>query len=372
MESMGNESTSAGNSSSAAPLPPVDADYSIVDLGKYVRLFWSRRLLLLTCAVIGALLGFGLALLIHPAFDATVRLMPPTHRETSLLASLSPTRNEGDVYLGLLNSRTVTDDVIENQHLADYFHTSNPSELRRRLAGMAKVSVDKDQFLTVTVRAKEPETAMRVANAFPEALSRLNRDLAQSQAEHHWEYYQGPLEQEKNRLAEAEEQLKQAQQKTGMVLPEAQVQLGLTSISNLKQQITARQEQLAALAPSSTEQNPQVIQLKSQIASLSGHLQRLEAQNGGAGVSTSSAAMPELTLEVERKAREVKYHETLFQILSRQYENARVDDPYSAPVELVDKAVLPNEKSWPPRKLFALIGLFAGGFAGLLFVFFRR
>ena len=56
---------------------------------------------------------------------------------------------------------------------------------------MAKVSVDKDQFVTVVVRAEEPETALRVANAFPDALSRLNRSIAQSQAQHRLEYIAG-------------------------------------------------------------------------------------------------------------------------------------------------------------------------------------
>jgi len=82
--------------------------------------------------------------------------------------------------------------------------------------------------------------------------------------------------------------------------------------------------------------------------------------------------MPELTLEVERLTREVKFHEALFQILSRQYENARVDESYSAPVELVDRAVLPDEKSWPSRRLFAMVGLLAGTLAGMVLVWFRR
>jgi capsule polysaccharide export protein KpsE/RkpR len=174
---------------------------------------------------------------------------------------------------------------------------------------MAKITVDKDQFVSVTVRAKEPEMAVKIANAYPEALSRLNRTIALSQAAHRWEYFEGPLEQEKNKLADAEEQLKQAQQKTGMVLPEAQVQLGLNAIAQLKSQITGLNEQLAALMTGSTDQNPQVVQLKSQIASLNGQLARLQAQNGGSGTKTSSAEMPGLTLEIERKAREVRFHE---------------------------------------------------------------
>jgi tyrosine-protein kinase Etk/Wzc len=328
--------------------------------------FWRRRWLLAGCALAGGLIGYGASLFVRPAYDATVRLMPPDRKETSLISLSS--RNDGDLYLGLVNSRTVADDVIEKQHLADYFHTTKPSTLRAALAGMAKISVDKDQFVTIVVRAHEPETAVRIANEYPEALSRLNRTLAQSQAEHREDFFQAPLEDEKNKLAAAEEDLKRAQQKTGLVAPESQVQLGLTAISNLSQQITARQAELAALESSSTDQNAQVIRLKSEIASLEAQLAHLKAQNGG-GAGSSAAKTPELTLEVERLTREVKYHEALFQILSRQYENARVEDTYSPPVELVDKAVLPDVKAWPPRRLFGMVGFIIGSILGLAFVY---
>ena len=340
--------------------PQPDPEYRILDLARYLRRMWRRRYFIVLASIGGALLGYGSALLQHPRYDATVRLMPPNNPRDNAIASFSPSRNEGDLYLGLISSRTVADEVIEQQHLADYFHTTRPSELRRDLAGMAKFSVDKDQFVTVVVRATEPETAMRVANAFPEALSRQNRTIAQSQAQHRLEYIAGPLEQEKVRLAQAEDDLRAAEQQTGMVMPQAQVELGLSAISSLKQQITSRQEQLAALETSSTDQNPQVIQLKSQIASLSGQLGRLQAQNGGSGGAAPSAKTPALTLEIERKQREVKFHETLFELLSRQSENASVEESYAAPIELVDAAVLPDEKSWPSRRLFFLGGLLAG------------
>ena len=125
----------------------------------------------------------------------------------------------------------------------------------------------------------------------------------------------------------------------------------------MKQEITAREAQLAALRTGGTEQNPQVIQLKSQIASLQGQVARMQEQNGGSGGNASKAQMPELTMEVEREAREVKFHEALFEILTRQYENARLEEAYTPAIELVDAAVMPDEKSWPPRKLFMLLGL---------------
>jgi tyrosine-protein kinase Etk/Wzc len=343
-----------------------DPEYRVISLRRFLFLLWRHRYFVLLCALGGMLLCWGCAFLLHPMYDAEVRLMPPTPRQTSLSLLLPTTTNMGDQYLGLLESRTVADDVIAHQHLSDYFHTTGPTKLRQRLAGMVKIGVDKDQFVTVTVRAREPETALRIANEYPAALYRLNDAVALSEAMHRWQYYEGPLEQEKDRLAEAEDELKQAQQQTGMLIPEAQVRLGVGAIADLKQQLAARQEELAGLETGRTAENPQVVTLKSQIASLQAQIHSLEAQTGGTGTPVTSAKLPELTLEVERREREVKYHETLFDILSKQYENARIEESYSPPIELVDRAVLPDQKSWPTRRWFAIVGFVLGGLFALL------
>jgi tyrosine-protein kinase Etk/Wzc len=77
-------------------------------------------------------------------------------------------------------------------------------------------------------------------------------------------------------------------------------------------------------------------------------------------------------MEVASRERDVKYHEALFEILSKQYENAKVDEAYSPPVELVDPAVFPDEKSWPPKKWFAIGGLFLGGLFGICRIVVRE
>lgn len=344
-----------------------DAEYRVVDLRRFVAALWKRRWYLLGCTVGGALLAYGAAWLMHPQYDATVRLMPPAPKAPGLSLLVS-THNPGDQYLGLISSRTVADDVIARQHLAEYFHTTKPSELRKRLTAMTKISVDKNQFVTVRVRAAEPETALRVANEYPAALYRLNDAITAASAEHQLRYFEAPLEEEKNKLETSVEELTAAQQKTGMVQPETQVRLGVGAIAELRQQLASRQEQLAGLEVGRTSENPQVVTLRSQIASLQAQIQRLEAQTGGAGTTAAAAKMPELAMQVAEKEREVKYHETIFEVISKLYENAKIDDAYAAPVELVDKAVLPDEKAWPSRRLFALVGLVLGGLFGLVTV----
>jgi uncharacterized protein involved in exopolysaccharide biosynthesis len=362
-ETLTNETGSSTRSGRTPDASASDPEYKVIDLRRFIYQLWKRRYFVLWWAIGGMLVVYGASWLIHPQYDAEVRLMPPTPKQQGL-SLLLPTKNPGDQYLGLISSRTVADDVIAHQHLAEYFHTTRPSALRKLLDGMAKITVDKNQFVTVRVRAPEPETAVRIANEFPAALYRLNDAITLSEAEHQLRYFEGPLEEEKNQLYEAEDEMKVAQQKTGMVQPETQVRLGVGAIADLRQQLATREEQLAGMETGRTSENPQVVTLKSQIASLNTQIHTLETQTGGAGTTAAQAKMPELALEVLRKQREVQYHETLFEILSKQYENAKIDEAYSPPVELVDKAVLPDVKSWPPRKLFALVGLVLGGLMG--------
>lgn len=344
-----------------------EAEYRTINLVKYWLLLKRHKRIVIAFALAGLLVGAVAAYTIHPKYDAIVRFLPPAPKSTAPL-SLFATSNQGDHYLGLVSSRTVADDVIEHQHLKEYFHARNPSDARRRLSAISKIVVDKNQYVTVTVRASEPQTAVNIANEYVSALFRLDQSLAQAESDHRRDFFERPLEQEKNKLADAEEDLKRAQQKTGMVLPEAQVRLGVGAIQELKQEITVREAQLAALRTGGTEQNPQVIQLKSQIASLQGQVARMQEENGGTGASASKAQLPELTMEVERKLRDVTFQQTLFEILSRQYENARLEEAYTPTIELVDAAVMPDEKSWPPRKLFMILGLLLGGLLGMMYV----
>jgi uncharacterized protein involved in exopolysaccharide biosynthesis len=110
------------------------------------------------------------------------------------------------------------------------------------------------------------------------------------------------------------------------------------------------------------------VELKSQIGSLEAQLHRLQSQTTPESNKGSNSALPAKTLEVERKAREVKFHETLFDVLAKEAESAKLTDSYTPSIELVDKGVLADEKSWPSRRGFAEVGLICGLVLSLLLV----
>jgi tyrosine-protein kinase Etk/Wzc len=58
----------------------------------------------------------------------------------------------------------------------------------------------------------------------------------------------------------------------------------------------------------------------------------------------------------------VKYYETIFEVLARQYELAKLDEAREGEIiQVVDPAVVPDKRSFPKRT-YIVLGSFAAGF----------
>jgi uncharacterized protein involved in exopolysaccharide biosynthesis len=80
--------------------------------------------------------------------------------------------------------------------------------------------------------------------------------------------------------------------------------------------------------------------------------------------------IPGAGVEYVRGLRNVKYYETIFELLAKQFELAKIDEAKdSSLIQLLDKAVPAEQKSGPRRLIFAILGTVAGGLLGLLLAF---
>lgn len=340
---------------------------SVVDV---VRRIEAGKRLILLCCLTGLLLGIALALLTRPWYQAEAIFLPP---ETSDLASSSsPTaallmkQDPTDIYLGLLASRSVADDVIDHVGLMNSLHTRLRTDARGSLAGISKFSVSKNQLISVQVRMGDPVLAAAVANAYLDALYRLNGQMVSSSSSHREEFFEGQLARQKEVLARAETDLKTTQERIGIVSPEGEAEAGIAATSQLQAQIGDAKTRLAGLRVGATEQNPQVIEARTQLGELQGLLAQVQASSAarrpGAGIA-STRELPGLSLEYARKQRELKLRESIYNGLTQQYERARLAAIDPGPqLQVVDRAIVAERKSGPSRRLYV-----AGGFvAGLL------
>jgi uncharacterized protein involved in exopolysaccharide biosynthesis len=264
------------------------------------------------------------------------------------------------VYIGLLRSRSVQDEVIDKVGLLKQFGTTSRETARDILGGMSGFSEDANSLLTISVRDKNAETAAVIANAYLDALQGLNNKMNLAQSVQTREFFKGQLEEERDQLAAAEVQLESTQRRTGVVQPETQTQIGLSAIAATRAQITQLQVQLAALLRGATEQNPEVQRLKSQLAQLQVEERSLEqgSTRSPAGAAPPAAQLPHTNLDLLRAQREVTYHNALVTSLANQFEAARLTEASTrSAFQVVDRAIAPERKAWPPRSPFIAAAL---------------
>ena len=335
----------------------------------------AGRWLLVRGSVAGCLLGLVLALLIRPWYTAEAIFMPPVMDITSSTSALSASSSTAalfskqdptDLYLGLLASRSVADDVINHTDLMKIFHSKFRVDARSALTAISKFTVSKNNLISVQVKWGDPVLAAAIANSYLDALYRLNGQMVTSASSHRQEFFEGQLAEQKNALARAETDLKTTEEKIGIVSPEGEAQAGLAATSQLQAQIAAAHTRLAGLRAGATEQNPQVVEAREQLLELQSLLAQVQAGSGarrpGAGLA-STKELPGLALEYARKLREVKLRESVYTALTQQYERAKLSATDPGPqLQIVDHAIAPERKTGPSRKIFT-----AGGFIlGLL------
>jgi tyrosine-protein kinase Etk/Wzc len=328
------------------------------------------------------------AFLLPPIYTSTASFIPPNLSSggssvaSALAGQLSAVgagdllgagKTSGDLYAGILRSRSIASDLVKRFDLVRIYRVKKESQAEKILGSNTVVAIDaKSTIVTVSVTDTSAALAQDIANAYMDALRQTEGRLALGQSSQRRLFFGQQLAKEKDDLEDAEVELKKTEEQTGLIAPSGQTESEIKTIADTQAQMAIRQVQLAALRQSGTEQNPDVIRLRSEIADLQGQLQRLQSGNGKGTASIPTAKVPELQLDYVRKEREVKYHESLFDMLSKQYEAARLDEAHDAPLlQVLDPASYPDTKSSPRRLFYMLGGLVLGFFAGCVWVLVR-
>jgi tyrosine-protein kinase Etk/Wzc len=168
--------------------------------------------------------------------------------------------------------------------------------------------------------------------------------------------------------------LKQTELETGVIQPDSQARALIESAATLRAEITAREVQIEGMQTYATGENSQLIQAQRELDGLRAQLAKLggsEDSNGGEFM-VPKGRVPETGMEYVRKLRDVKYYETIFDILARQYEVAKLDEAkQGALIQVIDPAVPPDRKSFPKRSLIVIVATVGGFLLGVFITLLR-
>ena len=348
----------------------VDDEVSLLDLVAVVA--ENLRLLILGPLVAG-LAALGISFLITPTFTATVTFLPPQQQQgaaATMLQSLGALgglagaaagiKNPADQYVAFLKSASVADALIERFKLMERYEEKRRDLTQKALEKRTKVASGKDGIIKLEVDDKDPKFAAELANAYLEELGGLMNRLAVTEAQQRRAFFDKKLKEAKENLTRAQQALAATGVAEGAVRMNPATSVG--QVAGLLAQVAAKEVELGAMRNYLTPDSPEFKRAQSQLAALRAQLAKTEQTAKGAGSGD----------DYVNRYRDFKYYETLFELMAKQYEIARIDEAREgALIQVVDRALPPEWKTKPKRALIAIITTLAAGFLLLLWVFVR-
>ncbi len=343
-------------------------------------LLWQNRKQLGTVVFAAVVIAFLLALLIPNWYEATCRLMPPDQKGSSgalsmLMASSGgggggggvilgdllgiKGQSTGDLMLEVLRSRTVKDRIIERFNLKAVYGQRLSQDARDVLSSNTKLTVDqKSGVMKIAVTDRDPARAKGIAGAYVEELNRAVADLDTSAAHRERMFLEQRLALVKQEMEAANTELAKFSSQNRTIDPKEQGKAMVDAASRLQGELIAAEAQLNGLQQIYTDQNIKVRSARAQVAGLKRELEKLRgAQAGKAedGDYPSLSTLPQLGATYADLYRRSRIEETVYEVLTKQYELAKVEEAKELPsVRLLDPPEIPERKAGPHRLLIAL------------------
>lgn len=373
-----------------ASAKPLAADDPISPMDVLIVLA-EQKFVVLGVTAVCAILAMILAITLPKRYTATAALLPPQQNSSmsSLLASQLGNlggmvslaggglglKNPNEMFVAMLKSRTVEDAMVRRFGLMQQYHDRYNSQARADFEDHTSIDGNgKDGLIRISIRDRDPLRAAELTNGYIEQFRNLSEHLAITEASQRRLFFEKQLEQAKDNLADAEESMKEMEQKTGVVQLDSQARAQIASAASLQAQIVAKEVQIQSLRTFATSENAQLLQAQQELDTLRNELTKMGGASSGADNSliTLKGKVPEASLEYVRKVRDVRYYETIFDILARQFEIAKLDEAkQGALIQVVDPAVAPDRASFPKRGIFLVGGLLIGLLAGIGTVLIR-
>jgi tyrosine-protein kinase Etk/Wzc len=360
-----------------------------IDLLEVLLILSQRKATLLKVTLAAAVLATILSLFLPQMYTATTTILPPQQTQSALTEMLGQLgsivrmtdsdlefNNPADLFIGMLKSRVVEDRMINRFDLRRVYWVKSYQDTRRELERRSYIVAEREGLISISVTDRDPRRAADLANAYVEELHSMNSDLAISEAAQRRLFYQHKLDAEREDLSLAELALKRSQEKTGLIQPDAQAGSIIQSVADMRAQVAMHEVKIQAMRTYATARNPDLRRAEQELAGLRVQLAKMERNTGEIGngnLEVPTQQLPEAELEYIRRARDLKYHEALYDFLTKQLEAARLDEAKDAiVVHVVDKAVIPEKKSSPRRMLIVLITGIAAFLLCSLVVFFME
>lgn len=354
-------------------------------------LLWERRRLLARAMAWGLAAATVVAYVIPKRYESTTRLMPPDGQNgsglamlaamagksalgggSSLAGSLLGQRSTGALFVEILRGRTVEDGIVSRFDLRKVYGKRYWVDARKKLAANTEIDDDrKSDVITIRVSDRDPGRAAAVAQAYVDELDHLVAEVSTSSARRERIFIEDRLKSVKRELDDASQQFSQFASQNATIDLSAQGKAMVEAAGRLQGELIASRSELEGLEQIYSPNNVRVRSLRARVDELSRQLEHLGGSRSATGAELKGPALadsageefpsirelPLLGVRWAELYRQTKIEETVYELLTQQYELAKIEEAKEIPtVKILDAADLPERKSFPPRATIILLG----------------
>jgi uncharacterized protein involved in exopolysaccharide biosynthesis len=363
---------------------------------------WRERRFIAKAFGIGLVVAAVVSLLIPAKYESTTRIMPPEKQGLGGMAAMLAAagsfggegasslvggaisdamgiKSSGAIFIGVLNSATVQDTLIDRFNLRRVYGAQYQKDAREALAGATNISEDrKSGIISITVTDRSRERAMQMASGYVDSLNGLTAQLNTSAAHRERMFIEERLKTVKQDLDAASKDLSEFSSKNLTLDVKEQGKAMMEGTAALAGELIAAESELSGLEQIYTSNNVRVRSLQARVGELKRKLSELRGSDTGPPTAgegnaddfgVSIAKLPALGVAYYDLYRRVKIQETVFEILTKQYELAKVQEAKEIPtIKVLDEAKLPEIKSSPQRRIITMLGGFLAAMLATAYV----
>ncbi len=351
---------------------------------------WERRRKLKRVGIIAFVLSTVIAFTMPKQYESTGRIMPPeqlgsgasmlaalarTGTGTGLgslgsLASLFGARTSGDLYIDLLHSRSVADDLIDRFNLQHIYHKRYRIDTYKYLNRHVDIVSDKKSgVISLTFTDTNAQRARDIAQAYLDELNSLITRANTSSARREREFIEKRLISVHDDLQDAERALSNFSSTNTTLDIKEQTHAMVDATATLQAQLIVGQSELDSLQQIYGEDNVRVRAARARLGELQRQLTKISGTSAAlpddltknpitdsTNLYPSLRQLPRLAVPYADLYRRVRIQETVYELLSQQYEMSRIEEAKDTPVVgIIDAPLIAEKKSFPPRLLLMLI-----------------
>lgn len=355
-----------------------------INLIDYWNIIWKRKKFIIITVLIVTILSAGISLILPKWYKATAVIMPPKTEESrfgGLSANLGAFGLGGMFggsesqmrFLAILKSRTLLEAMNKKFDFQKRYKTKNLESTIKALRDNINVKVEEEDQILVSMLDRDQDMVADMANHIVYCLDNLNITLTTSKAKSSREFIENRMEIVRDSLTCLENAISEFMQKKGIISITDQMSVGVKKAADMKALIMSKEVELEVKKRVLSPKSPEVIALERELKILHNKFDEFYSDTSSSKLFLNFESIPDMQKEYLQLKRKAEYYAKLLEYLGPQYEQAKIEEARDvSTVQVLDRAVRPERKDKPKRKIIVFMSFFFAFWLTIAIVFIQH